>query len=94
MTRASRGQQRSRRLALAVRWLALAVRRLARRIADVLAECRYSQRRVEVLRASPDRYLLDPGRAPQTYREFLFRTSGPLVREPAAASRSRGHAVR
>jgi hypothetical protein len=36
---------------------------------------------------------LDP-EAPETYQEFLFRTSGPLVHELAAARRSAGRAVR
>lgn len=69
------------------------MRRLARRIAAVMSECRAAQRRAVVLRASADRHLLDPERAPDTYPEFLFRTSGPLLREPAAARRSRGQTV-
>jgi hypothetical protein len=70
------------------------VRRLARRIAAAVADCRYAQRRMAALQASPDRYLPDPDRAPDTYQEFLFRTSGPLVRELSAARRSAGRAVR
>jgi hypothetical protein len=30
---------------------------------------------------------------PETYAEFLSRTSGPLLREPAAARRSHGQTV-
>jgi len=68
--------------------------RLGRRIAAVVGDCRYTQRRAFVLRASVDRYLLHPDSPPDTYPEFLFRTSGPLLHEPAAAARSRGHTVR
>lgn len=81
MTRAGRSQPGSRRPVLVIR-------QRAGRIAAVLADCRYAQRRVAVLQASPDRYLPDPDLAPEIYREFLFRTSGLLVREPAASSRS------
>jgi hypothetical protein len=76
------------------RQLALVVRQLGRRIAAVVAECQYAQRRAAVLYASPDKYLPNPGRAPETYQEFLFRTSGPLMHETAAASRSTAPAVR
>ncbi len=68
--------------------------RLARRVAAVLAECHYAQRRMSVLATSPDRYLPEPAHAPDTYAEFLFRTSGALRHEPAASWRSAGHAVR
>jgi hypothetical protein len=71
-----------------------ALRRLARRIAAAVAECNDAQRRMAVLQTSPDRYLAAPDHAPRTYPEFLFRTSGPLRHEPAAAWRSAGHAVR
>ena len=30
---------------------------------------------------------VDHGRAPDTYAEFLLRTSGTLIREPAACDR-------
>ncbi|HEU5418211.1 MAG TPA: hypothetical protein VFV41_11025 [Streptosporangiaceae bacterium] len=69
-------------------------RQLARRISAVLAECQRAQRRVTELRTSPDRYLPEPGHAPDTYAEFLFRTSGTLRHEPAAARRAAGRAVR
>jgi hypothetical protein len=68
--------------------------RLARRVAAVLAECHYAQRRMSVLATSPDRYLPEPAHAPDNYAEFLFRTSGALRHEPAASWRSAGHAVR
>jgi hypothetical protein len=67
--------------------------RFTRRVADVIAECRYAQRRMTVLNSTPDRYLADPDQAPDTYAEFLFRTSAPLPHEPAAAGRARGRPV-
>jgi hypothetical protein len=69
-------------------------RRLAARVARVLAECHRAQRRMAVLASSPDRYLLDVGLVPGTYQEFLFRTSGVLVHEPPAAKRLAGRVVR
>jgi hypothetical protein len=39
------------------------------------------------LRMAPDRFLPDSGQAPDDYAEFLFRTSGSLVREPSARQR-------
>jgi hypothetical protein len=70
------------------------LRTLAWRVRRVVAECNHAQRRLVVLQASPDRYLLEPDQAPGTYQVFLFRTSGKLVREPSAAQRSAGAAVR
>jgi hypothetical protein len=67
--------------------LTSAVARLGRRVAGVLAECDYAQRRMLALRTSPDAYLPDGGRAPENYAEFLFRTSGMLMHEPTAARR-------
>jgi hypothetical protein len=70
------------------------VLRIAGRVAAVAAECHEAQRRLYVLNASADRHLLHPDRPPETYQEFLFRTSGPLLREPAAEKRARGRTVR
>ena len=67
--------------------LTSALARFGRRVAGVLAECDYAQRRMLELRMTPDAYLADRDRAPQTYAEFLFRTSGALLHEPAAARR-------
>jgi len=64
------------------------LRTMARRVRAIVAECSYAQRRVAELRACPDRYLLEPDEAPDTYQAFLFRTSGPLLHEPSAADRS------
>ena len=67
--------------------LTSALSRFGRRVAGVLAECDYAQRRMLELRMTPDAYLPDRDRAPQTYAEFLFRTSGALLHEPTAARR-------
>ena len=39
-------------------------------------------------RIAPDSYLSDAGTAPDCYDDFLFRTSGPLLREPSARARA------
>jgi len=70
------------------------LRATSRRVAAVIADCRYAQRRIAQLQANPNAYLPDPSQAPDTYREFLFRTSGPLAHEPSAARRSHGRAIR
>ena len=66
---------------------------LARRVADILAECNYAQRRMTILMTAPDAYLTTPGQAPDDYTEFLFRTSGTLLREPDASHRAHGRPV-
>jgi hypothetical protein len=59
--------------------------RVARRIAAIHAEISYAQQRLDAIRTNADLYLTDTGKMPETYAEFLFRTSGVLVREPVAA---------
>ena len=59
-----------------------AVGRLLRRAAAIIAECNDAQQRMIELWLSVDR-----GRAPDTYAEFLLRTSGRMLREPAACDR-------
>jgi hypothetical protein len=49
-----------------------------------------AQRLMLVLRNAPDRFVTDPGAAPDTYDEFLARTSGPLLHEASARRRNRG----
>jgi hypothetical protein len=71
-----------------------AVRWGARRVADVAEECNYAQQRLYQLRVDPERYALDSDRVPATYGEFLFRSSSPHWREPAAAERAAGAQVR
>src|SRR5260370_40401494 len=70
------------------------LRTISRRVVAVIAECNYAQRRLAQLRASPDRYLSRPDLAPDTYQEFLFRTSGPLAHQPSTATRSSVRAIR
>jgi len=67
--------------------------RFGRRVADIVAECNYAQRRLIMLQTSPDAYLADRNQAPDDYAEFLFRTSSVLVHEPAAAGRAHGRLV-
>jgi hypothetical protein len=69
------------------------MRALGRRIRNVVAECNYAQRRLAILQGGTDRYLPQPGQAPDSYEAFLFRTSGPLTHEPSAAQRSSGRLV-
>jgi hypothetical protein len=65
------------------------LRALARRVGAVVAECNYAQRRITVLQSNPDLYLVAPDEAPDSYQEFLLRTTGPLDHEPSAAARCR-----
>jgi hypothetical protein len=62
--------------------------RFARRVRDIVAECAQAQRRLAELTTSPDRYLMSPNEAPDTYEEFLFRTSGLRRHEPPARARA------
>src|SRR5580693_805312 len=66
------------------------MRRAAGKLADAVREMNEAQRLMLVLHNAPDRYVADPGAAPDTYDEFLARTSGPLLHEPSARRRSRG----
>jgi hypothetical protein len=70
-----------------------ALARFGRRVADLVAECQYAQRRMMALRTNPDAYGADRNKAPDTYAEFLFRTSSALPHEPAAAGRAHGRPV-
>jgi hypothetical protein len=63
------------------------LRRLVAKVAAVVGEMNEAQRRMIVLRAAQDRYLLNPHEGPATYHEFLARTSGPLLHEPPASRR-------
>jgi hypothetical protein len=70
-----------------------ALARFGRRVADIVAECNYAQRRMLALRTGPDLYRTDRNKAPDTYAEFLFRTSAAPLHEPTAAGRARGRPV-
>ena len=76
---------------MATRTSALA--RFGRRVADIVAECNYAQRRMLALRTTPDLYLADGDKAPDDYAEFLFRTSSALLHESAATGRAHGRPV-
>ena len=64
--------------------------RIVKRIAHVVAECDYAQRRSFAIMTNPDSYLTDRDHAPDTYAEFLFRTSGGLLHEAASSQRAHG----
>jgi hypothetical protein len=63
------------------------LRRAARRVAAVVAEMNEAQRRMAMLRTALDGYLFNPEEPPETYHEFLARTSGVLLHEPPASQR-------
>jgi hypothetical protein len=63
------------------------LRRLFAKVAAVVGEMNDAQRRMIILRSAPDRYLLNSHEGPETYHEFLVRTSGPLLHEPPASRR-------
>jgi hypothetical protein len=63
---------------------------LARRVAAVVRECRDARLRMAAVTTATDRFVARPDTAPDTYAEFLFRTSGQLLHEPPARSRARG----
>lgn len=66
------------------------VRRMAERVTATVREMNEAQQRLLAVRMSADRYLTNPDTPPDTYAEFLMRTSGPLLREPSAARRAGG----
>ena len=70
------------------------LRRLARKIRAVIAECNDATRLMTELKTAPDQYVLHPTTAPDTYAEFLYRTSGLLAHEPTARARARAGARR
>jgi hypothetical protein len=70
-----------------------ALARFGHRVAEIVAECNYAQRRMLALRTSPDLYGPGGNKAPDTYAEFLFRTSNAPLHEPAAARRAHGRPV-
>ncbi len=63
------------------------LRRLAGKIAATIAEMNEAQQRMMVLRTAQDRYLTRPDEPPDTFAEFLARTSGRLLHEPPASRR-------
>jgi hypothetical protein len=77
----------------AVRRTAVALFRAARRLGSAAAEADRQRRRLSTIHMSPDRYLPHPDTPPDTYREFLARTRGPLLHEPSARARLAGRVV-
>jgi hypothetical protein len=69
-------------------------RGLARKVSAVIAECHYAQHRMIELATAPDRSVFRPDAPPDTYAEFLYRTSGVLRHEPSARARARSRALR
>lgn len=67
------------------------LRRLAGRLTAAVHEMNEAQRRMAVLRTATDRYIERPDLPPETYHEFLARTSGVLLREPPARARGRSY---
>jgi hypothetical protein len=67
-----------------------AIHRIARGIADAVAEDRETQRILYDVRMNPARYLYGATRTPDTYTEFLIWTSGLLQHEPSARERASG----
>jgi hypothetical protein len=65
------------------------VLRVAGKVADVVHEANEAQRLMFTLRYATDRHFEHPNAAPDTYQEFLARTSGPLLHEPSARKRMR-----
>lgn len=63
-------------------------RRLATRLAAVISECHYAQRRWAQMMMSPESYTMQPDRAPDTYAEFLYRASTVGWHEPSARERA------
>jgi hypothetical protein len=59
-------------------------RRTLHHITAIISDCNYAQQRLLAARLAPDGYMNDPDIAPETYAEFLFRTSMPLRHEPGA----------
>jgi hypothetical protein len=67
---------------------------LVRRIGQIISECNQAQRRLTYRRLAYDSYLPKPDASPDTYAEFLLRTSGPLASEPSARRRRAGRNIR
>jgi hypothetical protein len=63
--------------------------RAASKLADAVREMNEAQRLVMARQTAVDRYVENPDAAPDTYAEFLFRTSGVLTHEPSARKRMR-----
>jgi hypothetical protein len=65
------------------------VQRVASKVADTVREMNEAQQLALALRTAVDRYEARPDAAPDTYDEFLARTSGALRHESSARKRMR-----
>jgi hypothetical protein len=65
-----------------------AIRQLMRKVSGFLTDWTYAQRRVIELKVAPSQNVFQPDTVPQTYAEFLYRTSGVLQHEPPARARA------
>lgn len=71
-----------------------AFRRAAGALVSLVRELDYWQRRRALLSQAPDRHIPNPDKPPDSFREFLARTHGPLIHEPSARARLAGRRVR
>jgi hypothetical protein len=77
----------------ASRWTA-GLWRLARRFRAAIADYNDATHLMTELTTAPDHYVFRPRTVPDTYAEFLYRTSGPLAHEPSANARAAARAHR
>lgn len=68
--------------------------RTAAAVLGAIDEMNDAQRRALRARLAYDQFLPNPAEAPDTYQEFLLRTSGPARHEPTARQRGAGRRVR
>src|ERR1700690_240674 len=66
------------------------MRRAAGKLADAVREMNEAQRLMLVLHNAPDRYVADPGAAPDTYDEFLAAHQGRCCTSPPPAGGTGG----
>jgi hypothetical protein len=66
-----------------------AIRHIVSAVSGFLSDWAYAQHRLAEILTAPDRFRLDPDTPPETYAEFLHRTSGVLHHEPPALARTR-----
>ena len=67
-----------------------AIRRAARAVVDVVRECNYATSRLRELQLFPDLRAACGDCAPDTYADFLWRSSVALWHEPSARRRAAG----
>jgi hypothetical protein len=63
-----------------------AIRRLASRVGQLVAECNEATRAMTTLAGTPERFPVDPDRAPDSYAEFLVRTAALTPRAPGRSA--------